>query len=250
MRILLCNDDGVGAPGLERAAAAARALTDDVWIVAPEKKWTAASHRISFDVDLALTERSPRVFACSGTPADCVIAAMTVVDGGLAPQLVIAGINDKRNVGEDMAYSGTLAIAREASFWGVPAIALSRDAWPTDAAADTSAIGRLLKMLWSRRDDWLAPDTWLAVNLPEKLPAPIRQARLARDKIASATDVVSRAPGRIVYRLRRGRPGLAGRGDENDLAASGAIVVVRGTWRAVAPLPDLVMERWTGLLTS
>lgn len=250
MQILVCNDDGVGAPGLGRAAAAARVLSDDVRIVAPELKWTAASHRVSFDRDLVVTRRAPRTWACSGTPVDCVVAAMTVVEGGLKPDLVIAGINDKRNVGEDLAYSGTLAIAREATFWGVPAIAMSRDAWPKDTAADAAAIGELLRLLWSERDAWLAAGTWLGVNLPGKLPAPIRQATLARDKIASAADVVDRTPDRTVYRLRRGRPGSAGEGDENALIASGAIVVVRYAWNAVAPLESGVVERWTERLAA
>ena len=120
MRILISNDDGVGAPGLALLADAARALSEDVLIVAPERKWTAASHQLTFDRDQTLTRVEANVYACSGAPADCVVAAMTVLHA--APALVLSGVNDKANVGEDIAYSGTTAIAREAAFFAVPAM--------------------------------------------------------------------------------------------------------------------------------
>ena len=91
-------------------------LEAEVWIVAPDRKWTAASHQLSFDRDLTLTRTGERNYACSGAPADCVVAAMTILFAGAAkPELVLAGINDKCNVAEDVAYSGTIAIAREAT---------------------------------------------------------------------------------------------------------------------------------------
>src|SRR5215472_654250 len=143
LRILVCNDDGVDAPGLALLAAVARGASEDVWVVAPERKWTAASHQITFDRDLSLTRRDERVYACSGVPADCVIAAFALLLADRAPDLVLAGVNDKRNVGEDIAYSGTNAIAREATFHGVPAIALSRNTRWTDAPAEVAALRRL-----------------------------------------------------------------------------------------------------------
>ena len=152
MRILVSNDDGVEAPGLARLAAAARTLAGEVFVVAPERKWTAASHQLSFDRTLTLSRRGERVFACSGAPADCVVAAMTLVFAdGTRPDLVLAGINDKLNVGEDLAYSGTMAIAREASFWGVPSIAMSRDAPSSANAAEAEALARLLQRPVARR---------------------------------------------------------------------------------------------------
>ena len=106
MRILVCNDDGIEAPGLGLLAEAALALGSDVWLVAPDRKWTAASHQLSFDRDLTLTAAGERAFVCSGTPADCVVAAMTILFAdGPKPDLVLAGVNDKRNVAEDLAYS-------------------------------------------------------------------------------------------------------------------------------------------------
>ena len=104
MRILIANDDGVGAPGLGLLADTARVLSSDVWIVAPERKWTAASHQLTFDRDQTLTRVGERIYACSGAPADCVVAAMSILFAGATqPDLVLAGINDKSNVGEDLA---------------------------------------------------------------------------------------------------------------------------------------------------
>jgi 5'-nucleotidase len=237
MRILVSNDDGVDAPGLARLAAAARTLGGEVFVVAPERKWTAASHQLSFDRTLTLSRRGERVFACSGAPADCVVAAMTLVFAdGARPDLVLAGINDKLNVGEDLAYSGTMAIAREAAFWGVPSIAMSRDAPLSPGAADAEALARLLQGLWEARADWHGPGLWLALNLPERLPAPLVAARVGRDKIGSATEIVDSTPERVAYRLVRGRPATSSAGDERAAVERGAIALTRHRWYAEAPL--------------
>jgi 5'-nucleotidase len=245
LRILICNDDGVGAPGLVALAEAARRLSAEVWIVAPERKWTAASHQLTFDRDLTLTRIGERSYACSGAPADCVVAAMTILLPGAAkPDLVLSGINDKANVGEDIAYSGTVAIAREAAFWGVPAISFSRTERAIARASDLVALRDLLHTLWAHRADWVQDGHWLAINLPASLPAPLVQARIARDKIAGGCDVLNSSAERITYRLRRGRPGTSTPGDENACVESGAISVLRFCWRMQSPLPDAVVAGW------
>ncbi|MEO8135919.1 MAG: 5'/3'-nucleotidase SurE, partial [Betaproteobacteria bacterium] len=238
MRILVCNDDGIDAPGVHRLAEAAKVLGPDIWVVAPERKWTAAGHQLSFDRDLTLTRRGEQMFACSGAPADCVVAAMTVlfVDGP-KPDLVLAGVNDKRNVAEDLAYSGTMAIAREGTFWDVPAISVSQANGVTDGPALLATLQRLLPKLWQSRREWSGDGHWLGVNLPAVLPAPITQARVGRDKIAAACDVLERTPERITYRIRRGRPETREPADENCLIDAGRIAVVRHCWFADAPLP-------------
>jgi len=242
MRILISNDDGVGAPGLALLADAARALSDDVLIVAPERKWTAASHQLTFDRDQTLTRVDANVYACSGAPADCVVAAMTVLRA--APALVLSGVNDKQNVGEDIAYSGTTAIAREAAFFGVPAISVSRVGDATAVASDRDHLATLLRVLWERRADWALPGHWLGVNLPARLPAPLVEARVGRDKIAGACDVIEATDARITYRLRRGRPATLAPGDENAGLAEGMATVVRYRWDTSAPLPAGMVASW------
>jgi 5'-nucleotidase len=245
MRILVSNDDGVRSPGVRLLAQAALAIGSEVWVVAPERKWTAASHQLSFDRDLTLTRMGDRMYACSGAPADCVVAAMTVLFGdGSRPDFVLAGINDKRNVAEDIAYSGTTAIAREATFWGVPAASLSRERCESDRAGDLEALRCLLSLLWNGRADWAAEGHWLSINLPATLPAPLTQARVGRDKIGAAADILGTSPERMRYRLRRGRPGTIIAGDENACLEAGKISVVRYCWFAEARLPDAVIAAW------
>lgn len=243
MRILLANDDGFDAPGLAFLAEAARGLTDDLWIVAPERKWTAASHQLSFDRDLLLTRRSPQRFTCSGSPADCVVAAMTVLfREDKRPDLVLSGVNDGRNAGEDAAYSGTLAIAREATFWDVPAIGLSRTKGGATGEAERAALTSLLARLWARREAWCVPGGWLSVNLPKVLPAPIAAAGFSRDKIASHADILADEDDQIRWRLRRGRPGTRSPGDENDIIDSGRIALVRHRWNRPDPLDAMFLD--------
>jgi len=245
MRILVCNDDGIGAPGLLALADAARILTSDVWVVAPERKWTAASHQLSFDRDLSLTKVAGREYACSGAPADCVVAAMTVLFGtSVRPDLVLSGVNDKVNVGEDLAYSGTMAIAREATFWGVPAIALSADGPGTPAPRPTPALGSLLRVLWERRAEWWGPACWLSLNLPPSLPAPLVQTAVGRDKIGGACEIVEATAQRTVFRLARGRPGASCAGDERAALAAGRVAVSRHCWLTDSRLPNETVERW------
>jgi len=249
MRILVCNDDGIRAPGLQFLAAAARTLAADVWVVAPERKWTAASHQLSFDRLLTLTRAGEREYACSGAPADCVIAAVTLLfSPGSGPDLVLAGLNDKINVAEDIAYSGTMAIAREATFWGIPAIGLSRDEPATADPSATHSIGALLRVLWEARREWSGSGHWLSLNLPASLPAPLVQAHIGRDKIGAACETLDSAPERISFRLLRGRPGTLDDGDERAVVAAGGIAVVRHCWRADAPVPEMSIEAWNRVL--
>jgi len=249
VRVLIANDDGLASPGIALLANAAQALASEIWIVAPARKWTAASHQVSFDRDIVLTRRRERVYECDGAPADCVIGALTALwPQRTLPDLVLAGINDQRNVAEDVAYSGTMAIAREATFWGVPAIALSRHRRWTDAPPEVAALGALLRALWDSRTEWCGDGSFLSVNLPAALPATLVQARVGHDKIAGTCDIVAHAPERVVYRVRRERPGTSSAGDESDAVDAGHIAIVRHTWRAVAALPPDVLARWNAAL--
>ncbi|CAM5769520.1 5'/3'-nucleotidase SurE [Bosea minatitlanensis] len=237
MRILIANDDGIDAPGIALLRRAAARLTSDIWVVAPERKWTAASHHLSFDRDLTLTRRAEQVYALDGTPADCVVAAMTVLfrDGG-RPDLVLSGVNDGRNAAEDAAYSGTLSIAREASFWHIPAVGFSRSKGGSAGEQDVAALAALIDALWQRGAAWQREGTFLSVNLPKELPAQIGLARIGRDKIAGAADIGADDGGRIVWRIRRGRPHTSRPGDENSFIDAGRIAIVRHCWSDGAPL--------------
>lgn len=243
LRLLIANDDGIDAPGLALLASAAGRLTEDVWTVAPDAKRTAASHSLTIAKPLKMHRLGPRRYSCSGTPADCVVAAMTWLfkDGG-APDLVLSGVNDGPNVAEDIAYSGTLAIAREAAFWGLPAIGLSRLKNADVQGSDADHLAGLIGDLWQRRQDWVADGSWLSVNLPLRLPAVLRQPRIGRDKIARECSVTARSGDVTELVFPRGRAHLASDGDENSLLAQGLATISRLNWTLEQRLEDDLLD--------
>src|SRR5262249_44692620 len=125
MRILVTNDDGIHAPGLKACEEIARALSDEVWIVAPEQDQSGVSHSLSLNDPLRLREVGENKYAVKGTPTDCVIMGARHVMPSL-PELVISGVNRGRNAAEDVLYSGTVAAAKEAAVLGIPSFALSQ----------------------------------------------------------------------------------------------------------------------------
>src|SRR6202049_5066774 len=126
MRILLTNDDGVHARGLEVLEEIARTLSDDIWVVAPETDQSGVSHSLSLNDPLRLREIGERRFAVKGTPTDCIIMGARHILKDRPPDLVLAGVNRGRNAGEDVIYSGTVAGAVEGTILGIPSLALSQ----------------------------------------------------------------------------------------------------------------------------
>src|SRR3954467_2287997 len=154
-RILISNDDGIDAPGIQLLEKVARELSNDVWVVAPEMEQSGASHSLTTRRPLRLNEVGERRFAVDGTPTDCVLLALKKLLRDRPPDLVLSGINGGSNVGEDLTYSGTVAAAIEATLLGIPAIALSQDfreghpiPWDTGEAFAPDMIRRLLKTPW------------------------------------------------------------------------------------------------------
>jgi 5'-nucleotidase len=126
MRILVTNDDGIHAPGLPVAEKIARALSDDVWIVAPENEQSGASHSLTLALPLRLRKIDERKFAVSGTPTDCVLMAAAHLMKDTPPALLLSGVNRGSNLADDVTYSGTVAGAMEGCAIGIPSIALSQ----------------------------------------------------------------------------------------------------------------------------
>ena len=180
MRILLVNDDGILAPGLKALERMARALSKDVWVVAPETEQSAASHSLTLHRPLSLRRISARRWAVNGTPTDCVYLAIHKVLDGKRPDLVLSGINRGANIGEDVTYSGTIAAAMEATLLGVPSIALSQRyengehiRWKTGEKWGVKTVRALLKSGW--------PDNVLInVNFPDLSSAKVRGIRAGR----------------------------------------------------------------------
>ena len=125
MRILITNDDGIHAPGLDACEKIARALSDDVWIVAPETDQSGVSHSLSLNDPLRLRQVGDRKYAVKGTPTDCVIMGARHIIPDM-PDLVLSGVNRGRNAAEDVIYSGTVAAAMEGTVLGIKSFALSQ----------------------------------------------------------------------------------------------------------------------------
>lgn len=164
--ILVTNDDGIHARGLAVLEAAARELSDDVWVVAPESEQSAASHSLTISRPLRIRQAGPKRFAVDGTPTDCALLAMNRIMKDSRPALVLSGVNQGSNIGEDVTYSGTIAAAMEATLLGVRAIALSQHVengdpppWETTQAHIVPTLRRCLAVDWS-------PGVLLNVNFP------------------------------------------------------------------------------------
>ncbi len=122
--ILLTNDDGIEAEGLRSLEISLRGLAD-LLVVAPDRERSAVSHGLTIHSPLELETVDQVHYKLNGTPADCVIFALTQL-AAVPPDLVISGINHGANLGDDLMYSGTVAAAREASRHGIPALAISQ----------------------------------------------------------------------------------------------------------------------------
>lgn len=136
MRILITNDDGINAPGLEVLTEIATEIAGpngEVWTVAPAFEQSGVGHCISYTHPMMIAELGPRRFAAEGSPADCVLAAIYDVLDGAKPDLVLSGVNRGNNSAENVLYSGTIGGAMEAALQGVPAIAMSQFFGPGNA---------------------------------------------------------------------------------------------------------------------
>lgn len=136
MRILITNDDGINAPGLEVLTEIAHQIAGpkgEVWVVAPAFEQSGVGHCISYTTPMMIAELGPRRFAAEGSPADCVLAALYDVMVGHRPDLVLSGVNRGNNAAENVLYSGTIGGAMEAALQGLPAIALSQFMGPKTA---------------------------------------------------------------------------------------------------------------------
>ena len=160
--ILVTNDDGVHAPGI-RALAQGLGELGEVWMVAPDREASASGQSLTLKHPLRAERIEPNVVAVDGTPADCVNLAVVKLLPR-RPALVVSGINRGGNLGEDVFYSGTVGAAREATFFGVPAIAVSVAARADLDYSPAAEFARRLSALVIERG--LPERTLLNVNVP------------------------------------------------------------------------------------
>lgn len=179
MRILLTNDDGIHAPGLDLLERIARRLSDDVWTCAPAEENSGAGHSLTLHQPVRLREHGHQRFSVTGTPTDAVNLALRKLFADKKPDLIISGINNGENLADDVTYSGTISAAMEGALAGLPAIALSqalRDSGHGFAAAEGWA-ERVLRPLL---DAPLAKRTVINVNFPALAPDAVKGVRVVR----------------------------------------------------------------------
>ena len=165
MHLLVSNDDGVDAPGI-RALADALTELGRVTVVAPDRDRSGASNSLTLDQPIRVLPLGDGRFRVAGTPTDCVhLALLGLLDSD--PDIVVSGINNSANLGDDVIYSGTVAAAMEGRYLGHPAVAVSlasRDHnaihYDTAARAAVAIVRRLVS-------DPLPADTILNVNVPD-----------------------------------------------------------------------------------
>ena len=183
MRILVTNDDGIHAPGLIAAEKIARALTDDVWIVAPETEQSGASHSLTLTLPLRLRAIDEQRFAVTGTPTDCVMMACAHVLKDKPPTLILSGVNRGSNIADDVTYSGTIAGAMEGCALGIPSIALSQSygwteesettiPWACGEVQGPPLIRKLVEIGWPQ-------DVLMNINFPDAAPDQVKGVDIA-----------------------------------------------------------------------
>ncbi|MCG5512933.1 5'/3'-nucleotidase SurE [Ectothiorhodospira shaposhnikovii] len=244
MRILLSNDDGVHAPGLQLLAKALRTCAD-VHVVAPDRDRSGASNSLTLSRPLRPEILDNGDVRVDGTPTDCVHLAIT---GLLAeePDMVISGINAGANLGDDVLYSGTVAAAMEGRFLGLPAIAVSLAGYPCQHF--DSAARAVLELLERLRNMPLPSDTILNVNVPNLPWDEIRGFQATRLGHRHKAEPVTRSTD------PRGRPiyWVGPAGPEQDAGPGTDFHAIRSGYVSVTPIQvDLtrydamdVVSRW------
>jgi 5'-nucleotidase len=178
-RVLIVNDDGIHAPGIQLLEKIVRRYTDNVWVVAPDEEKSGASHSISMHVPVRIRQIDERHYAVKGTPTDCALLAIYEIMKE-RPTMLLSGINRGANLAEDITYSGTAAAAMEGALLGVPSVALSQVftprghvPWETAEAYAPRILDTLFATEWQ-------PGTFVNVNFPDALPDAVTGVRVVR----------------------------------------------------------------------
>lgn len=181
MKILITNDDGIDAPGLDVLEHIAREISSDVTVVAPHVEQSGKGRAISLTEFVRVDEREPGRYVVHGTPTDCVLIALDelMVE---KPDLILSGVNRGQNIAEDTSFSGTVAAALFGMQHGIPSIALSQSKgfqnpkscpWDTPKAWGAKVLKALLDKGWPS-------DVIMNINFPDRAPDDVQGVQITR----------------------------------------------------------------------
>jgi 5'-nucleotidase len=179
MKILLTNDDGILAEGLAVLRRSLEPLAT-VWVVAPEREQSGASHALTLHRPLRLRQIEERVYSVDGTPTDCVLLARRglpdLADSTI--DLIVSGINHGANLCEDVAYSGTVAAAMEGRMLGLPSIAISLQSWHPGGFETAGRVAAMMARLAGEKG--IPNGVVLNVNVPQRPWEELKGVRITR----------------------------------------------------------------------
>lgn len=232
-RILVSNDDGIHAPGIEVLERIARQFSDDVWVVAPEEEQSGAGHSLTLSRVLRMRRLEEKRWAVSGTPTDCVAMAINKIMPDQRPTLILSGINRGGNLAEDVTYSGTVSVAMEGTLAGIPSIAMSQCIRPDQRTKWETAEKFAPQVIQSLIDSGWPEDVLMNINFPAFLPEEIKGVKMteqgARQIMGNHIEERTDPRGFKYYWFGLGRE-VGQPGHETDLKA------VREKWISVTPL--------------
>jgi 5'-nucleotidase len=248
VKILVSNDDGYRAEGLHMLAGALREF-GDVTVVAPDRNRSGAGHSLTLDVPLRVTQMDDKLYYVTGTPTDCVHLAISGLFD-FEHDMVVSGINDGSNLGDDVLYSGTVAAAIEGRFLGLPAIAVSLctgvhsgQHFDTAARVARELVARLLRQP-------VDPAMIFNVNVPDRPYEDLRGMRATRLGFRHRAEPVVKSQdpkGRPVYWVGPAGPQQdAGPGTDFHAVSEGCVSItpLQLDLTRHAVLADI--DRWLG----
>lgn len=232
-RILISNDDGIDAMGLQVLEAIAGEIADEVWVCAPDSNCSGYGRSTTLKREISARKHGDRRFSCDGTPTDCVILAVNHLMKDNLPDLVLSGVNLGMNVSDDITCSGTIGAAWEATVYRIPAIALSQKYDPSRPLDDptvfnptrrygTKIVQTLLQRGWPEH-------VLMNVNFPsvwDEAAKGVKSVSVGRHKVS---DEILMGSGEHTYRIGKQR-------QKTEYETSTDIGALREGWITVCPL--------------
>jgi 5'-nucleotidase len=203
LRILISNDDGIEAEGIKLLERFVRRFTQSVWVCAPATNQSAKSHSLTLDRPVRVDPLGNNRFAVHGTPADSVLIGIQNYMKDCRPDFVFSGVNDGLNAADDSAYSGTMAVAREAAIRGVRSISFSQKMARNGIRSWRAAEESLPTLIPYLFNIGTPSGVFLNINFPDVLKRTydFKIVRQGQYEVNQAVTAVETSAGQHLYRL-------------------------------------------------